>query len=254
MNERQQIEKSIAIQEGLRGTVDDPIIDLTIAALLRKVSQIEPPPQHQRKQLTILFADIVDSTGLIRDLDPEENLEIIDHALKRLAEPVAQHGGHVTRYTGDGFKAVFGKSVAHENDPEMAIHAGLGILEVAGTYARELAEKRSITNFQMRVGINTGWVATGGETEVDDTVVGPAVNLAERVQSAAPAGGLLISHNTYSHVRGLFYVDPLPKIEVKGFDQPVQVYLVESVRPRTFWTRTPFFFKLETRMVGRELN
>ena len=171
MNERQQIERAIAIQEGLRGTVDDPIIDLTIAALYEKLAQLQPPLGHQRKQLTILFTDIVDSTGLIRDLDPEENLEIIDHALKRLAEPVAQHGGHVTRYTGDGFKAVFGKSVAHENDPEMAIHAGLGILEVAGTYARELAEKRSITNFQMRVGINTGWVATGGETEADDTVV-----------------------------------------------------------------------------------
>jgi class 3 adenylate cyclase/tetratricopeptide (TPR) repeat protein len=252
MNERQKLEQAITTQESFRGTVDDTIIDLTIAVLYEKLDQLEPPPQQQRKQMSILFADIVDSTGLIHDLDPEENLEIIDHALKRLSAPVEQHGGHVTRYMGDGFKAVFGKPVAHENDPEMAIKAGLSILEVARTYADELAARRDITDFQMRVGINTGWVATGGETEAEDTVVGPAVNLAERVQSAAPPGGLLISHNTYIQVRGLFYVDPLPKIEVKGFDEPVQVYLVESVRPRTFWTRTPVFVGVETRMVGRE--
>ena len=252
MNERQKLELAIATQESLRGTVDDTIIDLTIAVLIEKLDQLEPPPEQQRKQMTILYADIVDSTELTRDLDPEENLEVIDHALKRLSGPVEQHGGHVTRYTGDGFKAVFGKPVAFENDPEMAIRAGLGILEVARVYAEELQATWDIAGFQMRVGINTGWVATGGETEAEDTVVGPAVNLAERVQSAAPPGGLLISHNTYTQVRGLFYVDPLPKIEVKGFDEPVQVYLVERATPRTFWTRTPVFKGEETRMVGRE--
>jgi len=150
MNERQQLEQAIAFQESLRGTVEDALIDLTISALRRQLEQLQPAPEHQRKLVTILFADIVESTNLIRDLDPEDNLEIIDHALKRLSAPIEQFGGHVTRYMGDGFKAVFGKPIAHENDPEMAIRAGLSILEIARDYAEVLREAHNIPNFQMR--------------------------------------------------------------------------------------------------------
>ena len=137
MNDRQYLEKAIEVQESLRGTVDDAIIDATIATLQEKLTELETPKQ-QRKLVTVLFADIVGSTRIIRDLDPEENLEIMDGTLKRLAAPIEERGGHVTRFMGDGFKAVFGAPKARENDPEMAIRAGLGILETAQTLAGEI--------------------------------------------------------------------------------------------------------------------
>jgi len=252
MNERQQLEQAIAFQESLRGTVEDALIDLTISALQRQIEQLKPAPAHQRKLVTILFADIVGSTSVIRDLDPEENLEIMDRGLKRMSVPVSEHGGHVTRFSGDGFKAVFGAPVARENDPEMAIRAGLGILEVVRIYADELQAQWGIGGFQVRVGINTGLAALGGLTEAEDTVMGSTVNLAKRIESAAPPGGVLISHDTYRHVRGIFDVEPLKTIEVRGFEEPVQVYLVERARPRAFWTRTLEVEGIETRMVGRD--
>ena len=88
---------------------------------------------------------------------------------------------------------MFGVPVARENDPEMGIRAGLGILASAQDYAKVLAERWGLDDFQVRVGINTGLAALGGMTEVEDTAMGSAVNLAKRVESAAPVGGLLIS-------------------------------------------------------------
>jgi class 3 adenylate cyclase len=253
MNDRQQLEKAIEVQESLRGTVDDAIIDATIATLHEKLADLEAPKQ-QRKLVTILFADIVGSTRIIRDLDPEENLEIMDGTLKRLAVSVEEHGGHVTRFMGDGFKAVFGAPVARENDPEMAIRAGLRILESAQKLAGEMEAQWGIRDFQIRLGITTGLVALGGMTEAEDTMMGKPVNLGARLESAAPPGGLLISHDTYRHVRGIFEVEPQEPIEAKGFDEPVPVYLVRQARPQALRARARGVEGVETRMVGREVE
>ena len=150
MDERQRIEQAIEAQESLRGTVGDEVVNETISMLREKLAGLETPSEavaQQRKLVTILYADIVGSTGIVKLLDPEDALEIMDGALKRLAVPVEEHGGHVTRFTGDGFKAVFGMPKAQENDPEMAIRAGLGILEITQELGGELETQWSIHNF-----------------------------------------------------------------------------------------------------------
>ncbi|MGD8753324.1 MAG: adenylate/guanylate cyclase domain-containing protein, partial [Anaerolineales bacterium] len=159
MDERQRLEQAIATQESLRGMVADEIINATISALRKQLEQVTAAAGKQRKLVSVLFTDVVHSTVMVRDLDPEENLEIMDNALKQLAIPVEEHGGRVTRFMGDGFKAVFGAPVAHENDPEMAVRAGLSILEISKRLASELEAQRGIHNFQVRVGINTGLAA-----------------------------------------------------------------------------------------------
>jgi len=251
MNERERLEQALAVQESLRSTMDDTVIDAVIAAIKNQIADLEFPEQ-QRKLVTILFADVVGSTNIVKHLDPEDALEIMDGSLKRLAIPVEEHGGHVTRFMGDGFKAVFGMPKAHENDPEMAIRAGLGILEIAQELGDELESQWGVQDFQVRVGINTGLAALGGITEAEGTVMGSAINLAKRVESAAPPGGLLISHDTYRHVRGVFDVVPHEPIEAKGFDEPVPVYRVLGVKPRAFRVQTRGVEGVETRMVGRE--
>ena len=126
-DERQQIAQAIAAQESLRGIVDDTIIEATIAALREKLAALDSSPEQQRKLATILFMDIAGHTALTRGMDPEDQMALVDPLIARLAEKVAEFGGHVARYQGDGFKAVFGLPVARENDPEQAIRTGLTI-------------------------------------------------------------------------------------------------------------------------------
>jgi class 3 adenylate cyclase/tetratricopeptide (TPR) repeat protein len=252
--EREQLEKAIAAQEGLRGTLDDAIIDTTIAALRKQLAELSPDPvvEQQRKQLTILFMDVVSSTRLMRDLDPEENLTIMDTALQTLAVPVKAHGGKVTRFMGDGFLAVFGLPKARENDPEMAVRSGLKILETAQVIAQDLEKEHQLEGFQVRIGVNTGLVVAGGVTEAEGTIMGSAVNLAARLEHAAPPGGLLISHYTYLHVRGVFDLYPGKSIKAKGFPEPIQVYQVKRAKPRSFRSKTRGVEGVETPMIGRE--
>ncbi|HSF83688.1 MAG TPA: adenylate/guanylate cyclase domain-containing protein [Anaerolineales bacterium] len=251
---REQLEQAIAAQESLRGTLDDAIIDATVAALHKQLNDLESAPvlEQQRKLVTVLFMDIVNSTSLVHELDPEENLAIMDTALQKLAAPIQSHGGHVTRFMGDGYLAVFGLPLARENDPEMAVRAGLEVLKTAQILARELDKEWNLKGFQVRVGANTGLVVAGGVTEAEGTLMGTAVNLASRLESSAPPGGFLISQYTYQHVRGIFNIEPVQQIPMKGFTEPVQVYLVKSVMPRAFRLMTRGVEGVETRMVGRD--
>jgi hypothetical protein len=179
-------------------------------------------------------------------------VEVVDRPLARLAEPVAQHGGRVVRFQGDGFKAVFGLPTASENDPENAILAGLAIQATAREIASQLEIERGLHGFAVRVGIATGLVLGGGGTEGEDAVKGEPVNLAARLESAAMPGMVLIAHSTYQHVRGVFDFQPLEPIQAKGFSEPVRVYNVLAAKPRSFGTRRRGIEGVVTRMVGRD--
>ena len=259
----EHLKQAIAEIEAQRRILGDVAANVSLAPIHQKLAELEaqaetPPeepaeiPTRHRKLVTLLYMDVVGSTAMTQHLDPEDTLEIMDNALPRLAAPIEVHGGHVTRYTGDGFKAVFGDPVAREDDPEHAIRAGLEILEVAKSLAQELETEWGIEEFQVRIGIDTGLAALGGQTEAEDTVMGKVVNLAVRIESAAPPGGLLISHNTYRHVRGVFNVESQEAITAKGFPEPVLVYLVRELKPRAFRVQTRGVEGIETRMVGRE--
>ena len=251
---RQQLEQAIAVQESLRGTVDDAIIDATIDALRSQLEKLEAdlPVEQQRKIATIIFVDVVNSTKMLGRLDPEENLAFLDDALKRMAVDVENFGGQATRFMGDGFLAVFGLAQAKENDPEMAVRSGLKILETAEQVAGELEAKHHIPNFRVRVGINTGLIVAGGVTEADGTMMGSAINLAARLEKMASPGSVLISSDTYAHVRGIFDLEESETIEAKGFAEPVQVYRVLRAKPRAFRLIMRGVEGVETHMIGRD--
>jgi class 3 adenylate cyclase/tetratricopeptide (TPR) repeat protein len=258
-----KLKQAIAEMEAQRSVLGDTAVDASLVPFHEKLAELEalaePPkeapsevPVRHRKLVTLLYMDVVGSTAMTQHLDPEDTLEIMDNALPRLAEPIEKHGGHVTRYTGDGFKAVFGDPIAREDDPEQAIRAGLEILDISKTLSQELETEREIENFQVRIGIDTGLAALGGQTEAEDTVMGRVVNMAARIESAAPPGALLISHNTYRHVRGVFNVEPQKPITAKGFPEAVPVYQVLDIKPRAFRVQTRGVEGVETRMVGRQ--
>jgi class 3 adenylate cyclase/tetratricopeptide (TPR) repeat protein/ribosomal protein L40E len=219
--------------------------------LLATQGQVE----HERRLVTILFSDVKGSTKMAETLDPEEVLEIMNGAFDALIEPIYRHEGTLARLMGDAILAFFGAPIAHENDPERAVRAALEIIQGIQDYAIRLEQERGIVGFNVRVGINTGPVVVGevgSDLRVEYTAMGDAINLAARMEQNAPVGGVLISHHTYQHVRGLFEVQVLEPIAVKGKAEPVQVYEVVRARPRAFRMPTRGVEGVETRMVGRE--
>ncbi len=244
------LREAIESFEKQRAALGSVVVDTAIQALEKQIAELQP--EQQRKQATILMMDIAGHTSIVRDLDPEENMEIIDRALILLEKPVVQAGGRVTRFTGDGFKAIFGHPESHDNDPEMAVRAGLEILYLAKKYSLDLEEKRGIKGFEVRIGIDSGIVLIGGISEGEDTVKGEAVNLASRLETVAPPGGLLISANTERLVHGNFELQKLLSLELKGFNEPITAFLVTGARAESFIDRTRGVDWVRTPLIGRE--
>ncbi len=249
-----QLRAAIGALESQRPVLGDAIVETGLGPLRERLAALESRagPEQQRKLATVLFMDIAGHTQLIRDLDPEENMALIDAALARLAEPIGQFGGHIARYQGDGFKAVFGLPTAHEDDPENAVRAALAIQSLAQQIDAEWKAEHEAAILRVRVGIDTGLVFAGGQTEGRDTIKGMPVNLASRLESAAAPGTILISHHTYRQIRGVFSVQPREPIAIKGIEEPVQTYVVIRAKPRAFRMATRGVEGIETRMVGRD--
>jgi predicted ATPase/class 3 adenylate cyclase len=210
---------------------------------------------YERRTVTILFADIANYSTLSESLDPEILLELMSQAYPCLLEPIQNHNGTVIQVMGDGVLAYFGTPFAQEDDPERAITAGLEIINRIKAYAQQLVEMRNLPDFSVRVGINTGLVVVGDlnpDKHLEYLALGDAVNLAARLQQIAPPNGLLISHETFRHVRGLFDVIPQPPLTVKGRQQITQTYLVKQIRPLPQRRRRRGIEGIDTPMVGRE--
>ncbi len=250
MTTREQLEQAIITQEALRATLGDDVVNVTIAALREKLTTLEPEPttDRQRKQVTVLFADVSGSTAMSETMDAEDVNEIMNALWERLDRTIVEHGGWIDKHMGDAVMALWGVEVTREDDPERAIRAALAIqVELAAFRNDQQAD------LAMRIGINTGPVLLGEVgTTGEYTAIGDTVNTASRLEHAAPVGGILIAHNTYRHVRGIFDVRPLEPIQVKGKAEPLRVYVVERVRSRAFHLSTRGVEGIETRMIGRE--
>ncbi len=215
MSEIDQLRQAIIALENQRAVLGDAVVDVALPPLREKLAALtaqETLTEPQLKYLTILFTDIAGSTRLTQGLDPEDIMTLLDGALKQFSDVIEKHGGRVTRFMGDGFKAVFGLDVAHEDDAERAVYAGLDLIDAAQVFAEKVERDWGRAGFNIRVGINSGPVAVGGFSEAGDTIMGLTVNLAARMESSAPVGSVLISQHTYQHVQHLFEVRPLEPI------------------------------------------
>jgi predicted ATPase/class 3 adenylate cyclase len=187
--------------------------------------------EDERKTVTALFADIKSSTELMRDLDPEEARAIIDPALKLMIDAVHRYDGYVVQSTGDGIFALFGAPVAHEDHPQRALHAALATRDELRRRGED-PRMGDCPGVEVRIGINTGEVVmrtvqTGGHTEYSP--VGHVINLASRMQSVAPAGGIVVSEETHGLVEGYFELRGLGPTEVRGISEPINVYEVVGI-------------------------
>ena len=190
----------------------------------------------------------VGSTSRAEKMDPEEWRQLVQRMHAALGTAVTTHGGTIAQYLGDGLLAFFGAKEANEANPENAIRAALDAQTAVG-------DLLSSENLQVRAGIHTGLVVVGelGEANHKEfTASGDAMNLAARLQSAAPPGGVLISHDTYRYVRGVFDLTPRPPLAVKGKTEPIQTYLVRRAKQRPFRSLSRGVAGVETRTIGRK--
>ena len=251
MNDRQQLEAAIAALEAQRDLVGDAVTNAALAPMRERLAGIQEHEQTLR-QVTVLFMDVVGSTALSRQLDPEDVHTIIDGALHRLTAIVNDHQGRVLQYAGDSLLAVFGAREAREDDPERAVRCGLAIVREAQQIGAEARAASRDGDFDVRVGIHTGSVLLGGGVDHASTIRGIAVNIAARMEQTAPVGGVRISHETQHHVRGKFDLTDEPPIAVKGFAEPMRSHLVLRATPRSFGTVGRGIEGVATPMVGRE--
>jgi class 3 adenylate cyclase/predicted ATPase len=180
----------------------------------------------ERRQLTIVFSDIVGSTELSQQLDPEDWHDIVTQYHQAAAGVVKQYDGHVAQYLGDGILILFGYPRAHENDAERAIRTGLSILgkvkSLNHSFEREFGKR-----IEVRVGIHTGEVMIRPEGGDSGNIFGEAPNIAARVQSASEPNTVCISAATQRLVAGFFVVEDLGPHILKGVHEPMQLYRVD---------------------------
>ena len=200
--------------------------------------QSRPTGDAERRQLTVMFCDLIGSTSMSTKLDPEDLREVIVAYQNAAAAKITEFGGHVAKFMGDGVLAYFGWPLAHENDAERAVRAGLDLVKVVSCQ-----KAPNQIPLACRVGIATGQVVVGdiigdGAAQ-EEAVVGETPNLAARLEGIAESGQVVVSASTRQLLGELFHVSELGNHKLKGFDQPVPVWCALGVR------------RLESRFEGR---
>ena len=190
--------------------------------------------EGERKTITALFADLKGSTALIEGMDPEDARAIIDPALQVMMDAVHRYDGYVAQALGDGIFALFGAPIAHEDHPQRALYAALRMQEEMRGYSDQVRLKHGVP-LHMRVGINTGEVVVRSirkdDLHTDYVPVGHSTNLAARMEQMANPGSIVISEYTRKLTEGYFDLKALGAADIKGVDEPLNVYEVTGAGP-----------------------
>src|SRR5215470_1631915 len=203
----------------------------TPAYLMEKILATRTALEGERKQVTVLFADIKGSTELIASLDPEAARRLLDPALHLMMEAVHRYEGTVNQVLGDGIMALFGAPVAHEDHVVRACYAALAMQAAMQRYAEEVRRTQGLA-VQIRVGLNAGEVvvrAIGNDLHMDYSAVGQTTYLAARMEQLATPGSILLTAATLRLVEGLVRVNALGLVPVKGLAEPVEVFELVGV-------------------------
>ncbi|HSF33609.1 MAG TPA: adenylate/guanylate cyclase domain-containing protein [Candidatus Tectomicrobia bacterium] len=221
--------------------------------LAEKILTSKTALEGERKQVTVLFADLKSSMELLADRDPEEARQLLDPVLEHLMAAVHRYEGTVNQVMGDGIMALFGAPLAHEDHAARACYAALHMQEAIGRYAEGLRRQQGL-DVQIRVGLNSGEVvvrAIGNDLHMDYTAVGQTTHLAARMEQLARPGTALLTADTLRLVEGYVEVKPLGPVPVKGLPEPVEVYELLRAGPVRSRLQAAVARGL-TRFVGRD--
>ena len=243
---------AIEAQESMRSILGDSVVDTTLAVLRDQLEEFEKQftqqdlaNQARRKLVTVLFADVSGFTALSENMDAEDVANLVNHLWIRADRIIFEYGGHIDKHIGDSVMAIWGGDTAREDDAERAIRAALKMQEI-------FKENLGQLPVRLKVGVNSGQVLLSAiGTQGEFTAMGDTVNTASRLVTSANPGEILISHDTYQLVRGVFDIQIQSPITVKGKREPLQTYVVQRVRPRAFRIGRRGVEGVTTHMVGR---
>ncbi|MGO9021358.1 MAG: ATP-binding protein [Syntrophobacteraceae bacterium] len=259
-----KLEAAIATLEASRHTLGDAAVDAAITALQAQLSALRDQQQTgetkpldygrphsytpkyladkilttrsfiegENKIVTVMFADVANSTAMFEKLDPEAVHDIMDRCFRLLMEEIHRYEGTINQFLGDGVMALFGAPIAHEDHAQRACQAALAIRNALEQYGESLQNRYGI-DFNMRIGLNSGPVVVGSigdDLRMDYTALGDTVNTASRLESSSEAGRILVSRDTYRLARGAFTFLAAESIRVKGKRDPVTVYELHRSR------------------------
>ncbi|HEX3527763.1 MAG TPA: adenylate/guanylate cyclase domain-containing protein [Thermoanaerobaculia bacterium] len=199
--------------------------------LAAQVFQSKSALEGERKQVTVLFCDLVGSTSLAERLGPETMHLLLNRFFELALSEVHRYEGTINQFLGDGFMALFGAPIAHEDHARRAALAAMGLRKLLAEHHAELGG-RSEVELRVRMGINTGWVVVGGigdQLRRDYTAIGDTTNLAARLQQLAEPGNILVSEDTSRFLQGSARLEPLPAVHVKGKEAPVSAFRLLGV-------------------------
>jgi class 3 adenylate cyclase/tetratricopeptide (TPR) repeat protein len=225
----------------------------TPTALAEKIRTSRATLTGERKQITVLFADIKDSLTLIRDLDPEAAQQLLDPALHAMMDAVHRYEGTVNQVLGDGIMALFGAPIAHEDHAARACYAALAMQAALGAYAEEVRRIHGLT-MQSRIGLNSGEVVVRtihNDLHMDYSAVGQTTHLAARLEQLASPGAIVLTATTVRLAEGLVRVKAWGPMPIKGLAEPVEVFELLGVRGMRRRLQTARARGL-TRFVGRQ--
>src|SRR6266567_1152745 len=194
--------------------------------LAEKILTSRSALEGERKQVTVLFADLKGSMELLADRDPEEARQLLDPVLERMMVAVHRYEGTVNQIMGDGIMALFGAPIAHEDHAVRACYAALAMQATVKQYAVEVQRTQGVP-IQIRVGLNAGEVvvrAIGNDLHMDYSAIGQTTHLAARMEQMAMPGSILITQAVLSLAEGYMQVEPLGPVPVKGLSAPVEVF------------------------------
>jgi class 3 adenylate cyclase len=197
--------------------------------------------EGERKQVTVLFADMKGSMELLADRDPEEARKLLDPVLEQMMEAVHRYEGTVNQVMGDGIMALFGAPLAHEDHAVRACYAALRMQESVKRYAERVRRTEGIP-IQVRVGLNSGDVVVrsiGSDLKMDYTAVGQTTHLAARMEQMAMPGSVFTTADTLQLAEGYITVESLGPVPVKGIPYAVHVYEVTGAVPHELVSRLP---------------
>ena len=226
------------------------LVEVAPAGLVAKMRAV--PVTGERKPVTAVFSDVVGSTALAESMDPEDWAGIMNHAFDLMSRALYRYEGTIASLVGDGILAFFGAPIAHEDDPERAVLASLDMIDNIAELRSELQSALGI-DFQIRVGINTGEVVVGNvgsDLRYEYTALGDTMNVAARMEAAAPPSGVLVTADTMRFIAGRFEVDDWGEISVKGKTRPVHAF--RALKRRVERQSTRGLAGLRSAMVGRD--
>ena len=220
--------------------------------LAEKISRVGKQIEGERRNVTVLFADVSGFTTISEKLDPEDVYSLVDTMQKAFLDEIYKHEGTLDKFLGDGVMALFGAPVAHEDDPARAVRTALGMQDALKRINEEVESRLGIS-LKVRIGLNSGTVVVGSigsDLRMDYTALGDTVNVASRLETVAEPGTILVSRPVYEQTKPLFEFRELGSIRVKNRVEPVEIF--EALAPRRDPGRVRGIPGLTAPMVGRE--